>query len=73
MLKIYGIFIFPEFRQKGYCRFILEYLIEKCKNKFKYICIESVISNILYSYLQRFSYNNKKFLLKKEGFFCKIY
>jgi RimJ/RimL family protein N-acetyltransferase len=69
---IHGIFIFPQYRNKGLCRDILHYLIDKCPNNFKYICIESVISNILYEYLLRFEYKNKKFKLIKSGFLYKI-
>jgi hypothetical protein len=69
---LHGIFIFPQYRNKGLCRDILRYLIDNCPNNFKYICVESVISNILYEYLLRFEYKNKKFKLIKSGFLYKI-
>ena len=67
-LTLFGIYIFPEYRQKGFCRNILYYLIEN-SSKFKYLCIESVMSKILYDYLLRFNYKNKKFKLSKNGGF----
>ena len=67
-----GIFIFPQYRNKGLCRDILQYIIDKCQGIFSYFCIESVISNILYMYLLRFTYRNKKFKLVKSGFIYKI-
>jgi len=69
---LYGIYIFPQYRNKGLCRDILQYLIDKCSDKFKYFCVESVISKILYEYLLRFEYKNKKFKLIKSGFLYKI-
>jgi hypothetical protein len=82
-LTLFGIYIFPEYRQKGLCRNILYYLIENSCNvnssnvnssnvnscKFKYLCIESVMSKILYNYLLRFKYKNKQFKLSKNGSF----
>jgi hypothetical protein len=67
-----GIYIFPQYRKKGFCRDILQYLIDKCSDKCQYFCVESVISKILYMYLLRFTYNNKKFKLVKTGFIYKI-
>lgn len=67
-LVLHGIYIFPEHRNKGLCREILHYLIEQCANKFKYICVQSVISKNLYEYLLRFRYKNKKFKNTKTGF-----
>ena len=64
ILTIFGIYIFPEHRQKGLCRSILEYLIDKSTN-FKYICVQSVLSKILYEYLLRFKYKNMKFSLQR--------
>jgi hypothetical protein len=72
VLILSGIYIFPEYRKKGYCREILHYLIDKSSTKFKYICIESVISKILYNYLIRFEYNKTKFKCKKNGFYYKL-
>lgn len=72
MLTLFGIHIHPEYRQQGFCRNILHYLIEKSKNKFKYILVESVMSKILYEYLLRFRYKNRKFKRIYEGFMYKI-
>ena len=69
---LHGIYIFPQYRKKGLCRDILQYLIDKCNDKFPYFCVESVISKILYMYLLRFTYNNKKFKNTKIGFIYKI-
>jgi len=72
ILILFGIYIFSEHRNKGLCRDILHYLIDQCTNKFKYFCVQSVISKILYEYLLRFTYDNKKFKLVKTGFIYKI-
>jgi RimJ/RimL family protein N-acetyltransferase len=68
LLVLHGIYIFPQYRNKGLCRDILYYLIDQCTNKFKYFCVQSVISKILYNYLLRFKYKNKKFKNTKSGF-----
>lgn len=67
-LTIYGIYIFPKHRNKGLCREILHYLIEQCTNKFKYFCVQSVLSKVLYNYLLRFKYKDKKFKNISSGF-----
>jgi hypothetical protein len=72
ILTLFGIYIYPEYRQQGFCRSIIHYLIEKSKTKFNFILFESVMSKILYEYLLRFKYENKKFKLIKEGFIYKI-
>jgi hypothetical protein len=72
IIIIHGIYIKPEYRNKGFCKSILNDLIDKCSNKFKYLCVQSVVSKILYEYLLRFEYKNKKFILKKDGFFYKL-
>jgi hypothetical protein len=72
ILILFGIYINPQYREKGLCRDILYYLIDNTSNKFKYICVQSVISKILYKYLLRFEYKNKKFKLIKIGFMYKI-
>jgi len=69
---LHGIYIFPQYRKKGLCRDILQYIIDKCQGIYSYFCVESVISKILYNYLLRFTYNNKKFKLVKTGFIYKI-
>lgn len=67
-LILYGIYIFPEYRQQGFCRNILHYLIDRCPEGFNSVCVQSVLSNILYAYLTRFTYKNKKFKNTKNGF-----
>ena len=71
VLTIHGIYIYPEYRQQGLCRGILQYLIDIGKNikKFEFLCVQSVLSKILYEYLERFRYKDKKFVNKKLGFF----
>lgn len=69
MLSLFGIYISSEYRQQGFCRNILYYLIDSAKKyKFKYFSVQSVLSKILYEYLLRFKYNDKGFSLKKCGF-----
>lgn len=67
-LILYSIYIFPKYRQKGFCRSILQYLIDSCPEGFKCVCVQSVLSNILYAYLTRFTYKNNKFKNTKNGF-----
>lgn len=68
-----SIYIFPIHRNKGFCREILHYIIHKCRGIFTYFCVESVISKILYRYLLRFKYENKKFIIRNDqGFLYKI-
>jgi hypothetical protein len=71
-LTLFGIYIHPDYREKGFCRQILYYLIDKGSNNFNFLCIQSVLSKILYEYLQRFKYKDKKFELKKLGFVYKL-
>lgn len=76
-LILHGIYILPEYRKKGLCRQILIYIIDKSKNgeyrdKFNYFCVQSVMSKILYNYLLRFKYNEKKFKNTKNGFIYNI-
>jgi len=67
VITIFGILINPKYRQNGIFTYILQYLINKCnEQKFKYLCIQSIISKPLYSYLSRYKYNNKKFTLNTE-------
>ena len=72
VLTLFGIYIHPEYRQKGICRNILQYLIDKKTPKFQQLCIQSVLSKVLYEYLLRFEYNNKKFKNTRSGFIYKI-
>jgi hypothetical protein len=70
VLTLHGIYIYPEYRQKGLCKSILHHLIDSAPNlnKFDFLCVQSVLSKILYEYLLRFTYKNKKFLNKTPGF-----
>jgi hypothetical protein len=72
VITVFGIYIFPEYREKGLCRNILRYLIDVSRSQFKYLCVQSVLSNILYNYLSRFEYKNKSFSVKKRGFFYEL-
>jgi hypothetical protein len=72
VLIINGIYIKPEYRNQRFCKNIICYLINKCSNNFQYLCVESVISKILYDYLLRFTYQNKHFILRKNGFFYRL-
>lgn len=67
-LILYGIYIFPEYREKGLCRDILYYMIDNCPENFNSVCVQSVLSKVLYEYLLRFTYKNKKFKNTKSGF-----
>ena len=69
ILTLFGIYINPDYRERGFCKKILHYLIDCAKEKsFDFLCIQTVISKVLYEYLLRFSYKNKKFYLKSSGF-----
>lgn len=68
-LILFGIYIVPDSREKGFCRKILQYLIDSGKNhSFDYFCVQSVLSKVLYEYLLRFTYKNKGFHLDNKGF-----
>lgn len=66
-ITLYAIYIVPQWRNKGLCREILHYIIDHCST-FTYFKIESVLSKVLYDYLLRFTYKDKKFVLNKKGF-----
>jgi hypothetical protein len=72
ILAVFGIYIRPEYRQQRLCENILHYLIDKSENSFNYICVQDVLSKILYEYLLRFNYKGKKFNNTKKGFIYKI-
>jgi len=40
--------------------------------KFKNVCVQTVLSKVLYDYLLRFTYKGKKFKNDKKGFIYKI-
>lgn len=77
-LILYAIYIAPQYRKNGLCRGILHYLIDKISTdksspkKFKNVCVQTVLSKVLYDYLLRFTYKGKKFKNKKDGFIYKI-
>ena len=73
IITLFGIYIYPEYRQKGLCRSILHYLIDKSACNFKYLCIKSVLSKVLYEYLQRFKYKNKQFKEGMSGWLFKLF
>lgn len=66
---LFGIYINPDYREKGFCRKILQYLIDCAeKNKFRSFYVQSVLSKVLYEYLLRFTYKNKGFHITNKGF-----
>jgi hypothetical protein len=75
-LILYAIYISPQYRENGLCRSILHYLIDKNSSssakKFKNVCVQTVLSKVLYDYLLRFTYKGKKFKNDKKGFIYKI-
>jgi hypothetical protein len=72
ILSVFGIYIRPEYRQQRLCENILHYLIDKSENEFNYICVQDVLSKILYEYLLRFNYKGKNFNNTRKGFIYKI-
>lgn len=62
---INSIFVSVEYQKKGILSKFLEYICKNDKINFK---IVDVMSNILYNYLLKFRFNNKKFKLKEDGF-----
>lgn len=73
LIIIHGIFIHPQFREKGICTVFLCYLVDcLCLHKFKMLYVQSVLSKILYDYLLRFKYKNIKFKLNKKGFYLHL-
>ena len=75
-LILYAIYIGPQYRENGLCRSILHYLIDKNSSsstkKFKNVCVQTVLSKVLYDYLLRFTYKGKKFKNDKKGFIYKM-
>jgi hypothetical protein len=63
---IQEILVYEYYRRQGLCKNFIKYLVEKASDK--KIIIQSVISKILYNFLLKFEYNDKKFILKKDGF-----
>jgi hypothetical protein len=73
-LILFAIYISSKYRENGLCRNILHYLIDKTLTykKFKNVCVQSVLSKVLYEYLLRFTYKGKKFKNVEDGFVYKI-
>ena len=69
---VHEIYIKDIYRNKGFCKDFLKYLIDKCDSKYQ-IVIQSVLSKILYYFLLRFEHNGYKFFVKKQGFYCDKY
>ena len=74
-IVLFGIYIYPEYRRQYLCRDILCYLIDACINynnssslfKIHKVVITSVLSKILYEYLQRFRYHQHTFIETTQG------
>lgn len=64
---IHSVYIKEHYRRQGQCKKLIEYLIDNIE-KNKILIIQSVLSKILYEYLERFNYKKTIFILKKEGF-----
>jgi len=71
-LILHGIFVYPHHREKGVCRDTLRILIDKAYPTFTHVCVQSVLSKILYEYLERFVYKGYRFVNTKDGFVYKI-
>ena len=63
---VHGIYIIEQYRNQGFCKEFIKYLIDKSDKQ--NIIIQSVLSKILYDFLLRFEYMGKRFILIKEGF-----
>ena len=73
IIIVHAIYILPEYRQQGVCRNILQYLIDSAPKMFKKVRVQTVLSKVLYEYLLRFEYKNRKFKLSTYGFDCLLY
>lgn len=69
-IVVHSIYIKEQFRKKGLCGEFIKYLLDMIEGN-KILVIQSVLSKILYEYLERFEYNKTIFVLKKEGFVAK--
>lgn len=69
-IVVHSIYIKKQFRKKGLCGEFIKYLLDMIEGN-KILVIQSVLSKILYEYLERFEYNKTIFVLKKEGFVAK--
>ena len=72
---LHGIYIAPKYRHQGYCRSILQYIIDKCMEtgRFTHVCVQSVMSKVLYDYLGRFQYKQKGFRNTPRGFMYNLH
>jgi dihydrofolate reductase len=68
---VHGIYINEQYRKNGLCKNLLFYIIDKLYKTDKIFIVQSVLSKILYEYLERFNYKNNVFIWKKEGFVLK--
>jgi hypothetical protein len=64
---VHEIYIKEPYRNQGLCKEFIKNLIDKLEINNIFI-IQTVISKILYNFLLRFKYRNKKFILKIDGF-----
>lgn len=60
-LIVHAIYIAPEYREQGLCRDTIQYLIDNTPRPFNRVCVQCVISKILYEYLSRFCYKDQGF------------
>ena len=65
---VFEIYIFKKYRNKGSCKYFLQFLVDNIKEK-SILCIETVLSIILHNILLNFMYNGKRFILKKQGYY----
>ena len=63
---VHEIYVREQYRNQGLCKEFIKYLIDK-SDKIN-IMIQSVLSKILYNFLLRFEYKEKKFIVTKQGF-----
>lgn len=61
---VYEIYVNEEYRRKGICH---DFLVSLIQSRYTFLIV-SVLSKILFSYLQRFRYKNRKFKFTSEGF-----
>ncbi|MFY7728775.1 MAG: GNAT family N-acetyltransferase [Flavobacterium sp.] len=70
---LYAIYVVPLHRNQGYCRSILHHMIDNAfRGGFTSIWVQSVLSKVLYEYLERFEYNGHRFQHTKHGFLYKL-
>lgn len=68
-LILYAVYVFPDYREKGYCRRVLHYMIDQAPNgRFAHVWVQSVLSKVLFEYLERFEYKGRTFQHTKHGF-----